>query len=879
MRIARVLGVSSSCLLVLPIAGCSNENVVAKLLPGPSSGGSGSNSPNSPDAGSAGGGPADGDGGQNPADGGPDGASPRCDDGVKNGDEVDVDCGGSCEPCACTTGLQLCTGVCVDLMSDTNHCGACDVTCTAGTEGCVSGKCVECRGVLTPARYLDKRGSDQALGARVADFDEDSHVDVLFTTAADGLRIKFGDGLGGFSSETALGLGLGGNAEVADLNADQHEDIVFITPDEKVIAAFGDGKGSFTPLAPMPVGVTPSAIAVADFNNDGRPDLAVANTGSSDVSLLFANSAGGFDPEVRANFLAHDYLQNTDVPIQLAAAPTSIAVGDLGVGGGNVDLIVTSDQGYQILSGTGTSTFIGSLSGLTEAISGMGSLTLADLDKDGFMDFVLSIHRASTDDPWVAGHIEVAIRRSGVTRTFYVAGSGGDVQVADIDHDGKLDIGAINSSSDTLDVLLGRGDGTFSATRSFGLDGIPFPATTEPANFAFADLNGDTRIDVVATGSDVETILNMDNTLFGQRAYPTIESPQGLELADVTGDGFLDALVMGGWGGNLVVHEGNASGVFGPAVRVTNYPSDIGPIPAAFTVGDFDLNGSLDLALCDFDLQPADDGVSIFTRTSGLTFESLGRTPWPSVEALVSADLDEDSQPDLISADGPANALQVRLGKPGAVYDTGTSYNTGNRVGDAIAADVNGDGHLDVVGSSYYPVHEITVFLGHGDGTLEPGPTTALDEQPLRIASADLNRDGHVDILVRYYQKFDVFLGDGKGGFSLFASHPDSTPSFSSLNIRAVPLIAVDDFSGDGLPDVAVTLSGGLRVDIPDQARVAIWRGTGDGGLLPPDYYPMGGGVTAIKAADLNRDGRPDLAVLCDYSNNLTVIMNQAVCR
>jgi hypothetical protein len=707
-------------------------------------------------------------------------------------------------------------------------------------------------GVVATTPYLEVYASIPAQSAVVADFDEDTHADLLFATTSGVVHIKFGDGKGDFASEKQPVIGV--QVEAADLNGDHHQDIVLVTPEEKVAVALGDGKGGFTLMDAMPVGDGPSAIAVADLNHDDLPDLAVANTASSDVSILFAKAEGGFEPEVR---------------VGAVSPPSSIAVSDLNTDG-DVDLLLGGAEGLQPLYGDGTAAFTQPLVPLSK-IPEMKGFLLTDLNGDGRTDLVLSLGPTDVDDPWVKGRIGVQLSYRGsfgAGITYHVAGSGTDVKVADVDGDGKLDIGALDADAGSLDVLLGYGNGGFAERRSFALTGIP-------ASLAFADLNGDARADLAAVGSTVEVVLNAGTSLFGPRAYPTIDGAQGLYLADVTGDGVLDALVTSGFGGNLVLHEGSSSGVFGSAVRITNEPDNSRGYTPPLAIGDFDRNGSPDLAL-------ANDGVTVYQRSHGSAFELRGITPWPGyLTALVSGDLDEDGRPDLIATEGYTDSMLVRLGKPAAEFDSGTSYGTGDWPNDAFVADVDRDGHLDVVVDNYTASHEgsIAVYFGRGNGTLAPPLTSALQGSPLRITPGDLNHDGRLDIVARYRGKFDVLLGDGKGAFELFASHEDDSAMTTSLDDQANRFIAIDDFSGDGVPDVAVTLPGDLGAIGPAQAVLAIWRGKGDGDLMAPEYYPLSRGASALAAADLDGDGLVDLAVLCPYSNNFTVILNRARCR
>jgi hypothetical protein len=401
--------------------------------------------------------------------------------------------------------------------------------------------------------------------------------------------------------------------------------------------------------------------------------------------------------------------------------------------------------------------------------------------------------------------------------------------------------------------LIGRGDGTLDPPRSYG-------SGWYPQGLAFGDLDQDEMADLVTVGYDIEVVPN-DGGQFGHRVYPTLNASAALALADVTGDGVVDALATNTWGGNLVVNEGISGGFFREPTRVTHDPDNSGGYGPPIAFGDFDRDGRLDIAI-------AREGVSIYGSSSEGGFEWRDTIAWPGyITSLVTGDLDEDGQPDLIATEGYSDTLRVRLGKPDTEFEAATTYAAGDWPNDAVVIDVNGDSHLDVVVASF-AAHEpatIDVFVGDGKGGLRARPSTEVDSHPLRIAPADLDRDGKVDLVVRYRGGFHVLRGDGEGGFSTLSTHEDGS---LSLDEHATSLVAIEDFSGDGLVDVAVS--------IPDEGRIAVWRGTGDGGLLSPSYYTVGNS-SALVSADLDGDGRPDLAAL--GLDTVTVVLNQARCE
>jgi Bacterial Ig-like domain (group 3)/FG-GAP-like repeat/FG-GAP repeat len=194
-------------------------------------------------------------------------------------------------------------------------------------------------------------------------------------------------------------------------------------------------------------------------------------------------------------------------------------------------------------------------------------------------------------------------------------------------------------------------------------------------------------------------------------------------------------------------------------------------------------------------------------------------------------------------ARAPQNEAQNALFLPGVTYGPVDEPN-------AVAiADVNGDGRPDVLTAGYY----FDVFLGNGDGTLQP-PITDTDVNGLQsLAVADLNGDGKLDVvLIAPYNNVSVLLGNGDGTFQ---------PPFGYVVAQGKQLtgVAVADVNGDGKPDIVI--SGSAPGDQEDGA-VAVLLGNGDGTFQPAVYYDSGGvGTDSVVIADMNGDGKPDLLV------------------
>ncbi len=254
-------------------------------------------------------------------------------------------------------------------------------------------------------------------------------------------------------------------------------------------------------------------------------------------------------------------------------------------------------------------------------------------------------------------------------------------------------------------------------------------------------------------------------------------------------------------------------------------------------------------------------------------------SPQSNINAIAIADVNGDGQADLlIAAWGVLAAGEgyviVMLGNGDGTFRPGVVYDSGGLEARAIAvADLNGDGHLDVVavncGSGQDPTPCATsgtvgVLLGNGDGTFQPAAvygSGGVDGSG--VAIADLNGDGKPDLVATNGcldskctsgGSVAVLLGTGKGKFEPAAVYDTGDNSWS---------VAVADLNADGKPDLAVAnLS----------SSISILLGDGTGTFMAPVRYPMGGENLSVAIADVDGDGKPDVLISeYDYDTGLDV--------
>jgi hypothetical protein len=344
---------------------------------------------------------------------------------------------------------------------------------------------------------------------------------------------------------------------------------------------------------------------------------------------------------------------------------------------------------------------------------------------------------------------------------------------------------------------------------------IPLPPGFHPVAMAAADFNGDGIADIVVVGGRNELLLLTGDRRGGFRAGPPVpagSNPSSMAVADMNGDGHLDVVVANHEADYVTLLLGDGAGHFTPrSLHLHSHPH-----PHAVAVGDFDRDGHLDIAVDSW----GENRIMLL----------FGRDDWRG---------------------------------PGTPVELGTNpYYT------IAAADLDGDGNIDLVTPNWgHGTVSILFGDGHGHFAHGPGSPFAAGPSPFSAVIADVNGDHRPDIVVANYSGHaNMTANDGltwirNDGGRRFTPFPERVAR-GDYSAR----VAAGDVNGDGFVDCAFSNTNGATVTVVYGSSSGP-RGTDSVATMPSPH--------ALALADLDGDGRADLIVTSEKSDEILVFLTR----
>ena len=352
----------------------------------------------------------------------------------------------------------------------------------------------------------------------IADINGDNNLDLIsvgFNSRNASILLGNGDG----SFQNQIGFSSGGNGNnpftvaVADFNGDGKPDIAtegYFNNELRILlnnSIPGENSIAFqSSFSAGSTGIHPLSLVAGDLNRDGIVDIATANAGANNVSVFFGNGNGTF---------------KTPTTFATGLYPRDIAFADIN-GDGKLDVITTNNDGNTITilrNNTSTGATVPNFVARTITTgTSPEAISIADINSDGKLDIVTISHYGTEQN--INVHINSGTMGSltitfATKTTIAIPSGNGDITIGDVNYDGKMDI--VTATNGKTSLFLGNGNGSFQASTSYAIG-------NNPRSVALGDINHDNRIDMITANDTDSTLSVLINTSANLSQPFTIEN-------------------------------------------------------------------------------------------------------------------------------------------------------------------------------------------------------------------------------------------------------------------------------------------------------------------------------------------------------------------
>jgi uncharacterized protein YjdB len=722
---------------------------------------------------------------------------------------------------------------------------------------------------------------------------------------------------------------------IGDLDGDGKADLAVVNNGSSTVSVFRNTSssgaitaGSFAAKVDFTTGTGPVSVAIGDLDGDGKADLAVANYDNSTVSVFRNTSSSG--AITSGSFAAK-------VDFTTGSGPVSVSIGDLD-GDGKADLAVAnlSSATVSVLRNTSSSGAItaGSFAAKVDFTTGTNphSVAIGDLDGDGKADLAVSNYGSTSVSVFRNTSSSGAITAgSFAAKVDFTTGTNPhSVAIGDLDGDGKADLAVTNNGSATVSVFRNTGSSGAITAASFAAK-VDFTTGTNPRIVSIGDLDGDGKADLAVANYGSTSVSVFRNTSssgaitsgsFAARVnFTTGTQPVGVAIGDLDGDGKAD-LAVSNYGSNTVSVIRNSPLIVPPAISAVSplvgYPASSVTItganfnttpannivyfgatratvttasatsltvtvPTGATYMPVSVNNTASAltGYSQYPFLPTFDNSAYIPGTvnmNGKVDFTTGTNPY----SVAIGDLDGDGKADLAVVNNGSSTVSVfhNTSSSGAItagsFAAKVDFTTGTNPVSVSIGDLDGDGKADLAVANFSSA-TVSVFRNtSSSGVITAGSFAAKVDfatgaNPISVAIGDLDGDGKADLAVANYtsNNVSVFRNTGSSGAITAASFAAKVDFATGTNPR---IVAIGDLDGDGKADLAVANQ--------SSATVSVFRNTSSSGAITAGSFAAkvdfatGNQPYSVAIGDLDGDGKADLAVANNGSNNVSVFRN-----
>ena len=607
----------------------------------------------------------------------------------------------------------------------------------------------------------------------------------------------------------------------------------------------GSGNGTFSSQVTYSTGPgsTPYSVVIRHFNNDTQLDIAVANFGTNSIGVLLGHGDGSFRSPIRTSLgsgrplsiVAADFNNDNSLDIALANYGTSTVVILLGTNDGSFQIDAIYEMGYDSIP---------------------YAVTTADLDQDGTLDLAVVNYGTSElvlilrgrDDSFSMERYSTGVRSHPVSFV-----------IEDFHNDGTWDIVVANCETSDIKIFFGYVNKRFENVTKHST-GFSF----RPQALVVNDFDNDTQLDIVVTDTTHNSVLllkgntNGSFSLIMQHPAGHDSNPCSITVGDFDHDGRPDVAVVNNGTNNILVLTSFA--VY-PTTTQTNYSTGTDSSPWLVAAADLNEDKYLDIVVPN----SGTGTVGIFINLKNGTFAEqqtydMGYNTMPGFVAI--GDLNHDNHSDIVVALHNVFQVSMLLGYGNGTFRHGNTYSIGtsSRLYTATLGDLNNDDNLDIV-ISHYDVGNVGIFFGYGDGNFSIMISLLSDGtiHPKCADVGDFNNDSILDIAASDKDAggIVIFLGYGDGSFQ--------NPIFISTEDDHVNAFIIGDVNSDSILDIVYSDTSFYHVG------VLLGWGNGTFGNLTQYLTVHGSEPWYITLGYYNNDALVDIAVATTYDSSINV--------